>query len=97
MNSIHTYIYNKKNQPIGVLAAKPMTANPDLVYIGWSKVNRGAGDKFDKARGVDIAFSRSEKGSIACIPDSIAQDYVQFADRCKRYFKDKKILPAAIF
>lgn len=106
MNNIHTYIYNKplldKNgnvQPnryaIGVLAAKPMPTNPDLVHIGWSKVNSSAGDRFDKKRGVEIALSRSEKGSVAPVPDSILNDYLYFVDRCRRYFKDKQIWPTA--
>lgn len=95
MSNIHTYIYNNKNQPIGVLAASPMEANPDLVHIGWSKVNSAAGDKFDKHRGVEIAISRSQKGSVAPVPDSILHDYLYFVDRCRRYFKDKQIYPIA--
>ena len=93
MNYIHEYIYNNKRQPIGVWAAAPCNDDPDVVYIGWSRCNSNAGDRFDKARGVNIAYERSRKGSTSrLIPESMDIGYTFFKKRAERYFKNRTVL-----
>lgn len=81
-------------EPIGVLAAVHTVG--DTVYIGWSKCNHGAGDGFDKVRGVDIAIQRSVKASKEPVPMSIVPQYTRFIGRAARYFKDKDVTTSAI-
>jgi hypothetical protein len=88
---IHVYILDKKDQRIGVLAATSNDLNPDTVYIGWSLCNFSLGDRFDPKRGVQIAYERSRKCSIAPFPMSLNDRYDAFKFRCEKYFKDKRI------
>jgi hypothetical protein len=81
---IWTYV-KQKNKVVGVLAATKV--NND-VFCGFSKVNRSAGDVFNKDLGVQIALDRSRKGSLQPVPHSMRHDYVEFICRAKRYFKD---------
>ena len=92
INGIHAYVYNNKRHPVGVLAAQPSTAKSSEVIIGWSKCNASAGDRFDKKRGVEIAYQRSATRSYLDIPDSMIQDYYLFLNRATRYFSDKTVL-----
>lgn len=89
---IHVYILDKKDQRIGVLAATNNDAYPNDVFIGWSLCNLSAGDKFDSKRGVEIAYERSRKRSVAPIPMSIAPRYEAFRYRCNKYFKNKTVV-----
>jgi hypothetical protein len=92
INGIHAYVYNTKRHPVGVLAAQPSLADPKEVIIGWSKCNASAGDRFDKKRGVEIAYSRSATGSLQDIPDSMLEEYTNFTVRATRYFSDKNVI-----
>ena len=92
INGIHAYVYNSKRHPVGVLAAQPSEANPREVIIGWSKCNASAGDRFDRKRGVAIAYERSATGSMQDIPESMSNQYEQFNERARRYFSDKIVL-----
>jgi hypothetical protein len=89
---IHVYILDKKDQRIGVLAATNNNIDPDNVFIGWSLCNQSAGDKFDAKRGVEIAYERSRKCSVAPIPMSIVQRYAAFKHRCNKYFKNRTVV-----
>lgn len=91
-NGIHEYVYNSKRHPVGVLAAAPSDSNPREVIIGWSLCNRSAGDKFDKRKGVEIAYERSLASSVANIPDSMNEQYEEFVSRASRYFKDRNVI-----
>jgi len=88
-NGIHTYVYDNRNHPVGVLAAAPSDGND--VYIGWSRCNRGAGDRFNKFEGTRIAYRRSVVGSRTPVPDSMHDEYLNFHTRCTRYFKNKSV------
>lgn len=88
---IHVYVLDKKDQRIGVLAATSNDLHPDTVYIGWSLCNFSLGDRFDPKRGVQIAYERSSKCSIAPFPMSLNDRYEAFKFRCEKYFKDKHI------
>ena len=92
MAQIHEYVYNRSRQPIGVLAAQAYEKNPDQVIIGWSLCNRRAGDRFDRQRGVQIAYQRSATGSDAGVPYSLAEQYMKFLNRSRRYFKNKSVI-----
>lgn len=84
---IHVYILNNKRQRIGVFAATVNDLNPTEIYIGWSKCNGSAGDRFDSKMGVEIAYERSRKCSVAPIPMSMSHRYDAFIHRCQKYFK----------
>ena len=88
---IHVYVLDKKDQRIGVLAATSNDLHPDAVYIGWSLCNFSLGDRFDPKRGVQIAYERSSKCSIAPFPMSLNDRYDAFKFRCEKYFKDKRV------
>lgn len=92
INGIHAYVYNAKRHPVGVLAAQPSEAVPSEVIIGWSKCNASAGDRFDKKRGVEIAYNRSATRSYLDIPESMTQQYYEFLNRATRYFSDKNVI-----
>lgn len=89
---IHVYILDKKHQRIGVFAATTNELYPNEVFIGWSKCNESAGDRFDSKRGVEIAYERSRKCSIAPTPFSMQHRYEAFRYRCQKYFKNKTIV-----
>lgn len=93
--TIIQYIYNKKipsknRRAIGVLAAVAR-GDAEKIHIGWSLCAKGRGDKFDKARGLQIALGRSLVGSTAEVPDSIAEQINCFSARACRYFKDREV------
>jgi hypothetical protein len=91
-NCIHEYIYDKRRQLKGVWVASPTITNPAMVNIGWSLCNTKLGDRFDKRRAFEIALGRAVKLSAAPIPASLEDGYKFFANRCKRYYKDKAII-----
>lgn len=86
---IHVYILDKKGQRVGVLAATANDILVDTVFIGWSLCNVSLGDRFDSKRGVQIAYERSSKCSIAPFPKSLLHRYSAFKFRCEKYFADK--------
>jgi hypothetical protein len=98
--AMHVYVLDNKKQRIGVFAATNNIAFPDMIYIGWSLCNFTAGDRFDTNLGVEIAYQRSFKGSIAPIPLSMLSVrrrdgttvYDHFKMRCERYFKGKTVV-----
>ena len=88
---IHVYILDNKNQRVGVFAATTNDFHPNEIFIGWSKCNESSGDRFDSKRGVEIAYQRSAKCSIAPVPVSMQHRYEAFRHRCKKYFKNHSI------
>lgn len=92
IKGIHAYVYNTKRHPVGVLAAQPSEANPNEVIIGWSRCNFSAGDRFNRAEGVRIAYARSATGSTRDIPMTMQEDYDAFYDRATKYFKDRSVI-----
>lgn len=89
---IHVYILDNKDQRIGVLAVTNGYYDDRNIVIGWSLCNFAAGDKFDRERGLEIAYERSAKHSIAPIPISIVPRYEAFLHRVKKYYKNKTVL-----
>lgn len=93
MNTIHEYIYNKKNKDsknrriVGVFTTSCI--DKDTVGVGWALCNRN--DIFDKEKGLSIAKGRAFKKSLAPIPTSITANYIKFMNRCRRYYQDKDI------
>ena len=92
IKGIHAYVYNNKRHPVGVLAAVPSKVNPHEVVIGWSKCNLSAGDRFNRAEGVRIAYARSETQSTQDIPITMEVEYNAFFDRATKYFKDRAVI-----
>lgn len=88
---IHVYILDKKQQRVGVFAATTNDRYPNEIFIGWSMCNFSAGDRFDSKRGVEIAYERSRKCSIAPLPMSMQHRYDAFRFRCQKYFKNHSI------
>lgn len=92
----------KGGQTRGVLAA---VAVGDYFCVGYSLVNRAAGDRFDKKRGVAQAVTRAKRSlksveehmsddvpAYVVVPPSIFKSMEFFAARAQKYFKDKKVL-----
>lgn len=83
---------NNSQEPRGVMAA---VANDSNFSLGFSLVNKAAGDRFDKSRGVTQAIRRAERNlKRGCftveVPPSILESMEHFNKRAKSYFKDKK-------
>jgi hypothetical protein len=85
------YIRSAFGQPRGVMAA---VANGEYFSVGYSLVNKSAGDRFDRERGTQQALRRAERNlkrqhiSIQ-VPPSIIDSVKYFSGRAKSYFKDK--------
>ena len=92
----------KGGQTRGVLAA---VAVGPYFCVGFSLVNRAAGDRFDKKRGVAQAVTRAKRSlksveehlsddvpAYVVVPPSIYKSMEFFAARAQKYFKDKKVL-----
>jgi len=85
------YIRSAFGQPRGVMAA---VANGEYFSVGYSLVNKSAGDRFDRERGTQQALRRAERNlkrqhiSIQ-VPPSIIDSVKHFSGRAKSYFKDK--------
>ena len=92
-NTIHEYIYDKRRQLKGIWVASPTLSDPTEVGIGWALCNTKLGDRFDKVRGFEIAKGRAVKVSAQFLPSSLEEGYNFFFNRCKRYYKDKNIVP----
>ena len=92
MNYIHQYVYDKRNQPVAVIAAVVHPVENDSVFLGWSRCNKSLGDRFDRNLGIKIAVDRAlARGGNTFIPDSLQEDFNYMINRANRYFKDKKI------
>ena len=94
-NQIFEYIKKRnrdgKMEKIGVLVGiKDNVSNS--FSIGWSKVNKKMGDKFDKIKGFIIAKNRCQASptNLPSIPVSIKNKFRQFEIRCSTYFKQAK-------
>lgn len=91
------YVKDKKNKMRGVLVAAKMPfiheniSTDELVSIGWSYTNFKAGDKFEKQRGIDIAFGRMSSATNRRVPYQIKRESKKFIDRACKYYKiDRK-------
>jgi hypothetical protein len=88
---IKEYIRDKKNNPYGVAVAVKDT-DSNQVFYGFSICNKA--DKYDKARGVNIAVSRALSKDGYSLPESpatvraIMDRYKSLEGRAVRYFKD---------
>ena len=80
------YIRTKDRQKIGVLIACQIDGK---IRFGWSLCCKK--DKFDKYRGIEIAYGRASRTCYLTIPPSIMYSFINFISRCKRYYKDKEI------
>lgn len=88
MTVLRKYIRDEKRRPIGLLIAY---VDGNTVRIGFSKCNTKY-DTFDKKLANHIALNRAMKGTRKTwddIPFEVRNEIPNFADRCKRYFKDK--------
>jgi len=91
------YVKDKHKKMRGVLVAAKMPFHlenvqaEELVSIGWSYTNFKAGDKFEKQRGIDIAFGRMHSATNRRVPYQIKRESKKFIDRACKYYKiDRK-------
>ena len=84
-----------KNVKSGVLLGRKVKGR---VLVGWSKCKLTGKnpDTFDVQRGLDIAQGRiqsfvDEHRNGHQVPPSIEDNLKKFVNRCKRYFKVKKV------
>ena len=89
--AIHSYVRDRQNRRVGVLAAVTNPEQPETVFIGWSRCNRSMGDRFDPVRGTKIALDRSYRHKGAGIPFTMLEQYNEFRARCEKYFRGKNV------
>lgn len=58
------------------------------ISLGWSKVNRSKGDKFDKKEAVRLARERAILGNAPELPRKMYAPYDRMEARAERYFKN---------
>jgi len=89
METIHQYVRDNKGRKVGILVGRlsKITHETGKIKIGWSRVNRNAGDKFDREFGMELALKRTAARQMVKCPQSMEYDVFRFAKRCKRYFK----------
>lgn len=92
-DKIYSYITDRHNRKIGVIAAAQTDFDREQVCIGWALANRGAGDTFDRRVGLEIAIGRARKGTDDLPPPSIREYVTRMTERAKKYFKGKTITP----
>lgn len=84
-NTLIKYV-KRRGKPVGCLVA---TLNEqDQIQIAFSLCRKT--DKYDKELGRKIALERLSKQQ-HFLPISLTSDMLDFASRCKRYFKEKGI------
>lgn len=83
-HSIIQYIRNNKGKPLGILVA---TKDDKGFSIGYSLCNKR--DRFDKERGLDIAFGRADTWTLIPhdMPRVISENVPGFLERCKKYYR----------
>lgn len=61
----------------------------DTFRVGYAVINPLCSDKFDKEFGIKIAKGRAGKNKVR-VPERLIKTMEFFAERAKRYYKDKK-------
>ena len=96
-NAIVQYVRSAiSGVPTGVVVATvvhdPENATRKFARVGWAKVNFEKGDKFDRSRGLQIAFGRAIKGTTSTVPWSVGETYNSVVARSKNYFKGLEVV-----
>lgn len=107
-NYIFRYIRNNRRERIGLVAAFKLPnlsvdencdngTQAPVVIMGWALCNKR--DKFDRDRGLKLAFERSKSRALkgkaiygVRDPSRIHGDYRTFTGRAKSYFKDAELV-----
>lgn len=58
------------------------------ITIGWSQVNRNAGDKFNRTEAIRVARRRANSVSYDAPPRKAKKIYMKMVGRANRYFKN---------
>jgi len=82
------YVRGTRNRKVGVLVAERNSEGK--ITVGHSKWCTGR-DMYNRSLGDKIAIDRMRKGSFVLPADSIRVEYINFLDRCSRYFKVPRI------
>ncbi len=85
--SIQQFVRDRKGNPRGVVVAAEVNGK---VQYGWSFTNTKLGDRFDKQRGLNIAYGRLMNGwnsHNVSVPHDVITILTRIADRAKKYFK----------
>jgi hypothetical protein len=72
-----------KGQPVGVVIATKVNGN---IVFGWSKNNVKEGDRFNKARAIDIAHERLKKGTRRQVPHLVRKKMNSMIARASKEF-----------
>jgi hypothetical protein len=85
-DSLRQFVRDNNGQPIGVVTS---VANFDAesIHIGWSIINRSAGDRFDKNLGVLIAENRCYNPGGKIVPRKVVKVAMKLAQRSRKYFR----------
>ncbi len=86
--SVVEYIKNPKKNLNGCMIGIKVD---DEYFIGFSKCSPL--DKFNKKIAYEIAYGRAKmftgsRNLSDCMPSSYRKKFIEFNDRCRRYFKD---------
>ena len=86
-NILHTYVRDRKNNPIGVVVAVKLD---NKIHCGWSLTKRTSGDKFNRETGLSIALGRAvvTNGFDQTVPQTVKKTFTDIVVRAGRYFKE---------
>ena len=101
---IFEYIRKRRGGKVNKVGVIFGTVQDEVIKVGWSKCNFQAKDKFDLAKGLELAYNRAvmngiaDKESLNGIPAPlcIRKQLRHFGGRCLLYFKGAKKLELPI-
>jgi hypothetical protein len=86
-NVLSQFVRDRKGNPCGVVVAS--LVYDDTFSVGWSHVNKSAGDSFDKEKAYLIALNRAKNGWSPKIevPHGVRKVLAKMQERATNYFK----------
>lgn len=85
---------NKKKNIVGAVVATVVDFNGEpRIGVGWSRAHSKLEKKFDKSKGLQIAFNRAVNGSNKQLPHDVEKVYEKMLDRAEHTYKEYTFHP----
>lgn len=80
------YVRDKNNNPIGVMLSVLVD---DCIQYGYSICHKN--DKYDKVKGMLIAFNRLNAKRMSAIPIKMESAFEDFIERSEKYWRKNRV------